>query len=222
VLGSILVFCFFGFCAGGGHWVHPHHHSHHDGERLGRAVRSEAERVGRANELVPSDWRAVPGDAHQREFMSPDGSARLRASWTATSQEPPAKHMRDVAFGTGEKLGYIEGGSDWIAVSGTKGDRRFYREAVLACEGRRWHQIEIEYPVDQVRVMAKILARSSRALVRTREAGCQEADPSPEAPTTRSTEDHVGTQSETTGSSSGSGARPPTGSQEPAVPPEHN
>jgi hypothetical protein len=125
--------------------------------------------------------------------------------------------MRDIAFGTGEKLDYIEGGNDWIAVSGIKGDRRFYREAVLACEGRRWHQIQVDYPIAEVRSITKILERSSRALMRTREAGCEETE-SPGVPSAaRSIQDGGATQSETTGSGPASAEGRQAGSQRPAV-----
>ena len=221
MLGSILVFCFFGFCAGGGHWRHPHHYDRHHGheQRTGGA-HAEEDRGRSPNEIVPSDWRSEPADAHQRAFMSPNGSARLTASWTATSQQPLAQHMRDIAFGTGEKLDYIEGGSDWIAVSGIKGDQRFYREAVLACEGRRWHQIEVDYPTAELRSMAKILKRSSRALMRTREAGCEGTKPSEDPSATPSVQDGAGTQRETTGST-GSAGKTETSSQGPAASTEH-
>jgi hypothetical protein len=36
--------------------------------------------------------------------------------------------------------------TDWLAVSGFKGDRIFYRKAVIACGGTVWHHIEFEYP----------------------------------------------------------------------------
>jgi hypothetical protein len=169
MFGTILAFCFFGFCAGGGHWHHPHHH-HREHPGL------SGHREDATNELVPSDWRSQPGDAHERRFVSPNGEAELRASWTATSQESVASHMRNVAFERGEKLAYIQGGSDWIAVAGIKDDRQFYRQAVLACEGRRWHQIEIDYPPADTREMAKLVARSSRALTDTRNAGCDDPD----------------------------------------------
>jgi hypothetical protein len=152
--------------------------------------------------------------------MSPNGSARLTASWTATSQQPLTQHMRDIAFGTGEKLDYIEGGSDWIAVSGIKGDQRFYREAVLACEGRRWHQIEVDYPIAEVRSMTKILEQSSRALMRTREAGCEEKEPPGVPSATRSTQDGGATRSETTGFGPASAEKPEAASQLPATPAE--
>ena len=37
---------------------------------------------------------------------------------------------------------------DWIAVSGFKRSRIYYRKAVVACEGKVWHYVEFEYPAD--------------------------------------------------------------------------
>lgn len=212
MLGTVLVFCFFGFCAGG-HWHHPrpHHHAH-----PGPAVRHDESRGEIAHELVPSDWRAEPGEAHERKFVSPSGTAELHASWAVTSHDSVAAHMRDVAFEHGEKLSYIQGGSDWIAVAGIRDDRQFYRQAVLACEGRRWHQIEIDYPLTDVRPMAKLVARSSRALAHTRNAGCEDAEPSGQPATARSEQDGT-SPAETTGAGIGTEtapapANPPDGS----------
>jgi len=165
-----------------------------------------------ATELVPADWSQQASDAHERRFVSPNGSAELRASWAATAQESIASHMRNVAFERGEKLAYIQGGSDWIAVGGFKDDRQFYREAVLACQGRRWHQVEIDYPPADVREMAKLVARSSRALTHTRDAGCEESDPQQGPAATPMAHDGGAVPAETTGAGSG-----PDGGPSPAV-----
>ena len=216
MLGTILAFCFFGFCAGGGHWRHPHHHHH---EHLRLSVHREVMREKLANELVPADWRQQASDAHERRFVSPNGSAELRASWAATSQESIASHMRNVAFERSEKLAYIQGGSDWIAVAGIKDDRQFYREAVLACQGRRWHQVEIDYPPADVRQMAKLVARSSRALTHTRDAGCDESD-APQRPIAAPLAHEGGTvPAETTGAGSAPDAGPPPAAAGPAKAP---
>ena len=60
--------------------------------------------------------------------------------------------MRAVAFGDGETPTFIRGESDRIEVAGIKGDRRYYRKAIVACAGRVWHQIAFEYPVDMGRI----------------------------------------------------------------------
>ena len=123
--------------------------------------------------------------------------------------------MRDVAFARGERLNYIQGGTDWIAVSGIRDDRQFYRQAVLACEGRQWHQIEIDYPVADVGDMAKLIARSSHALSHTRNAGCDSEDP-PEQPATTQAAPATGAAA---GETTGSGSRAETPAPAPPAAP---
>lgn len=101
-------------------------------------------------------------------------------------------------------------GSRFLASRGISG---FIVKAVLACEGRRWHQIEVDYPTAELRSMTKILKRSSRALMRTREAGCEGTAPSGEPSATPLAHDRAGTQRRTTGSSPGSTGKVETGSQ---------
>jgi serine/threonine-protein kinase len=54
--------------------------------------------------------------------------------------------MKSVAFADGEELTQVRGERNWIAVSGSRGDRIFYRHALLACAGDWWHHIAFEYP----------------------------------------------------------------------------
>ena len=61
--------------------------------------------------------------------------------------EPITSHMQSVAFAEGGTVTYLRGERDWIVVSGTKGDRIFYRKAVIACGGKVWHHVAFEYPV---------------------------------------------------------------------------
>jgi hypothetical protein len=64
----------------------------------------------------------------------------------AAGDKSVAAHMKSVAFADGEELTQVRGERNWIAVSGFHGDRIFYRQALLACAGDRWHQIAFEYP----------------------------------------------------------------------------
>jgi hypothetical protein len=70
--------------------------------------------------------------------------------------------MKSVAFADGEELTQVRRQRNWISVSGFRGDRIFYRQALLACAGDRWHQIAFEYPS----------RRAAQALEATQNAGC--------------------------------------------------
>jgi len=83
--------------------------------------------------------------------------------------------MRSVAFAENESLTYLRGEGDWIAVSGVKGDRIFYRKAVIACGGNVWHHIAFEYPADRKRAMDPIVIRAATIIHHAENDGCEEA-----------------------------------------------
>ena len=72
----------------------------------------------------------------------------------------------------GEELTQVRGQRSWISVSGFRGDRIFYRQALLACAGDRWHHIAFEYPSNVKGSMTDFIRRAGRALEATQNAGC--------------------------------------------------
>ena len=80
--------------------------------------------------------------------------------------------MKSVAFADGEELTEVRGQRNWISVSGFRGDRIFYRQALLACAGDRWHHITFEYPSDVKLNMTDFVRRAAQALGATQNAGC--------------------------------------------------
>ena len=99
--------------------------------------------------MVPPNWQLQAADPNWKgkRFLSPDGSSWLAVYSFPTEYEPISSHMQSVAFAEGETLTYLRGERDWIAVSGSKGDRIFYRKAIIACGGKAWHHIAFEYPI---------------------------------------------------------------------------
>jgi serine/threonine-protein kinase len=83
--------------------------------------------------------------------------------------------MQSVAFAEGETLTYLRGERDWIAVSGTKGNRIFYRKAVIACGGKVWHHIAFEYPLERKRAMDPFVSRAAAIVDQAENDGCDEA-----------------------------------------------
>jgi serine/threonine-protein kinase len=124
--------------------------------------------------LVPSDWQLQPPDPrwNGRRFISPDGKAWVAFYASPADHEPIAAHLKSVAFVDGEEITYLRGERDWIAISGVKGERVFYRKAVLACGGTKWHHAAFEYTADIKSSMDQIVSRSSRALESSRDYGC--------------------------------------------------
>jgi hypothetical protein len=69
----------------------------------------------------------------RRSICSPDGSASFDFYTTAVTDQPITEHMKSFAFGEGDEITSLAGERAWIAASGFKGDRLFYRKAALAC-----------------------------------------------------------------------------------------
>jgi hypothetical protein len=80
--------------------------------------------------------------------------------------------MKAVAFAKGDELTQVRGERNWIAVSGFHGDRIFYREALLACAGDRWHHIAFEYPSNAKGSMTEFVRSAAEALESTQNSGC--------------------------------------------------
>jgi hypothetical protein len=83
--------------------------------------------------------------------------------------------MQSVAFAEGETLTYLRGEQGWIAVSGTKSDKIFYRKAVIACGGKVWHHIAFEYPIEHQRAMDPLVMRAAAIIDLADNDDCEEA-----------------------------------------------
>ena len=122
-------------------------------------------------------WRLLPADeqTHERRFVSPSGDA-----WLSLYARPPIEniedHMAAVRRGEHERITYERSGRTWIVVSGYKGDRIFYRKAMLACGGRAWHHLAFEYPSDQKLAFDEFVTRASYALKEYNQIGCPETE----------------------------------------------
>jgi hypothetical protein len=99
---------------------------------------------------------------------SPDGTSWLAVYRSTSQDEPVGDHMRNVIFAKDETITYLRGERTWVAVSGIKDSRIFYRKAVLACAGKLLHHIAFEYPVELKTRMDSLVVSASRALDDTR------------------------------------------------------
>ncbi len=170
---------------------HRHWHHHHASslERTPSSPRSLPERQAgqsidenRPNPAtrlaIPPGWTEQSSDSKPggKRVVSPGGRAWFETYTTDVSAEPIPAHMRSFAFGTNETLTFIRGQSDRIEVAGVKGDRRFYRKAIIACAGRVWHQIAFEYPLDMRQYMQALLQSASSAVDASENVGCENTD----------------------------------------------
>ncbi|MGC1775192.1 MAG: hypothetical protein WA732_17655 [Pseudolabrys sp.] len=121
--------------------------------------------------LVPPDWRL---QRDEQRYVSPDGSSWFAPHASSVGSEPIARHMDRIARQEGETVTYFRREPDWIAVSGFKAGRIFYRKAVLACGGKVWHHIEFEYPAAIKRRMDPFVNRASYSIDHAETTDCRQ------------------------------------------------
>jgi serine/threonine-protein kinase len=125
---------------------------------------------------LPPDWIVQPPDPkwHGKRLTSPNGSASLAVSEDLAGKDIGA-YMRSFAERDGERVTYLRRGQSWIVVSGFRGDRIFYRKAMLACANRSWHHITFDYPAAEKRAYDRFVTLASHALAAHRNEGCPTA-----------------------------------------------
>jgi hypothetical protein len=138
------------------------------------ASASPEPRAQSGTHLVPADWREEPADPQLKgqRFVSPDGNASFIAYTVPADEDGIAGHMKAVAFGDGEQVTYLRGERTWIAVAGFKEGRIFYRAAVLACGGDRWHHIAFDYPASAKADMHGFVERASTTVRNSDNSWC--------------------------------------------------
>ena len=100
--------------------------------------------------IVPNGWTLLPPEPQSqgRRFVSPTGDAWLWFFAVPARREAVVNtNAERLEAPPTERVTYERRGSDWVVSSGYRGDRIFYRRAMLACNGTKWRHIEFEYPV---------------------------------------------------------------------------
>jgi hypothetical protein len=126
-------------------------------------------------DVIPADWKkqSLDGASNGGRVVSPDGLASFDFYTTAAGDQPITEHMKSFAFGNSDEIiTSLAGERAWIAASGFKGDRLFYRKAVLTCGGDRWHHIAFEYPGNAKRNMQDFIRRAVEMLDGSQNDGC--------------------------------------------------
>ncbi len=100
---------------------------------------------------APADWKMEPEPENNdgRIFVSPDGSAQLTISGMYSIDDGDTEIALRLAPNDGETITYKTNNGHMFVVSGTKGDRIFYRKYILSCGGSIWNDISLEYPASQ-------------------------------------------------------------------------
>lgn len=96
---------------------------------------------------VPASWRMQPPPENNdgRIFVSPDGRAKIIVSGIRALNPAPVEMADEAKPSEGETITYLKRGTRWMAVSGTKGDKIFYRKSVLSCRDTIWNHLFVEY-----------------------------------------------------------------------------
>jgi serine/threonine-protein kinase len=130
------------------------------------AMRSERRSGRTVGNVIPPSWQLAPPDPNWngKRFLSPDGASWFAAYTAAAEEAAVAAHMKTLAFVDGETITYLRGERTWIAVSGFKGNRIFYRKAVIACGGTIWKHIAFEYPIELRHEMDRFVVSAATAL----------------------------------------------------------
>lgn len=122
--------------------------------------------------IIPHDWTLLPPKSNEWRAVSPRRDAWLSLYATAVDG-PVSSHLRRWGAGEGDRVTYERQGHGWTVVSGYTADNRiFYRKTLLACAGRKWHNLELEYPASDKSAMDEFVTRASYALAAYSRAGC--------------------------------------------------
>lgn len=126
--------------------------------------------------LIPPDWQLQQPDPawNGKRYVSPDGTSWFAAYTSPADNARIAEHMKTVIFAEDETITYVRGERTWVAVSGFKGSRIFYRKAIIACAGATWRHIALEYPAEIKREMDQFVTLAASALDNT-QSECPES-----------------------------------------------
>ena len=146
-----------------------------DPRALRRMQRSGRRAAPTLADVVPPGWQLQASEQNWngKRFISPDGAAWFAAYKTAADGKPISEHMKTIVFAPDETITYLRGERTWVAASGFKESRIFYRKAILACAGKAWHHIAFEYPAEHKANMDRFVVLAGQALDAS-QAECEE------------------------------------------------
>jgi hypothetical protein len=122
--------------------------------------------------VIPHDWTLLPLKNNEWRAVSPRRDAWLSLYATPIDRPIPS-HLRRWGLREGDRVTYQRRAEGWTVVSGyTANNRIFYRKTMLACGGRKWHNLELEYPAATKSAMDQFVTRASYALSAYNRAGC--------------------------------------------------
>ena len=137
-------------------------------------------RLARAYARVPSaafpppTWQLQPPEPNWegRRYLSPGGEAWLAFYASPANPEGLSEHLKSVAFADGEVIFGLQGDRSELTVTGATGGRMFYRKVRLACRGRQWHHVALEFPLGNRQEYELLIAQAVQVLDQADGSGC--------------------------------------------------
>ena len=99
----------------------------------------------------------------------PVGKLGSHSYASPANPEGLSEHLKSVAFADGEVIFGLQGDRSELTVTGATGGRMFYRKVRLACRGRQWHHVALEFPLGNRRIPNCLLLRLCRSLTKPTE-----------------------------------------------------
>lgn len=114
----------------------------------------------------PAGWKMEPEPENNdgRQFTSPDGSAFVTITGNFALDSRDEEMARSAEPSEGETVTYSAKGANWVVLSGTRGDKIFYRKSLLSCGDQVWNNLHIEYPAEDKAKYDKLVAHMAASL----------------------------------------------------------
>jgi hypothetical protein len=105
-----------------------------------------------------------PANDDGRKFTSPDKHAEIIISGIFPSVDTDDELASRLEAGEGETIKFKKRQGKWVVVSGTKGDRIFYRKTLLSCRGSIANNLWIEHPAAEKEKYDALIAHVAASL----------------------------------------------------------
>jgi serine/threonine-protein kinase len=115
---------------------------------------------------VPASWTTGPEQANNdgRRFTSPDKHTEIIISGIFANVATDDELASRLEAGEGETIKFKTRQGKWVVVSGTKGDRIFYRKTLLSCGDVIANDLWIEYPAAEKEKYDALVAHVAASL----------------------------------------------------------
>ena len=114
----------------------------------------------------PAGWQMQPEPENNdgRIFVSPDGRARVTISGIFALDSRAQELADEAKPREGEQVTFKTQKSDWIVLSGVRGNMIFYRKALISCKDTVWNHVQIEYPAEDKAKYDSLVAHIAASL----------------------------------------------------------